>query len=92
MEQKTEKLPTLAVRLLPEKPTAKARGALGCSDKLRGVPAMLWICAASQHSQNSQLLPNFTYTVLLLFFFFFFYPDKGSLQVSVPGCKIAQKG
>lgn len=41
MEQKTEKLPTLAVRLLPEKPTAKARGALGCSDKLRGVPAML---------------------------------------------------
>lgn len=91
MEQKTEKLPTLAVRLLPEKPTAKARGALGCSDKLRGVPAMLWICAASQHSQNSQLLPNFTYTVLLLFFFFF-SPDKGSLQVSVPGCKIAQKG
>lgn len=41
MEQKTEKLPTLAVRLPPEKPTAKARRALGCSDKLRGVPAML---------------------------------------------------
>lgn len=76
MEQKTEKLPTLAVRLLPEKPTAKARGALGCSDKLRGVPAMLWICAASQHSQNSQLLPNFTYTLLLVFCFFFFFSSR----------------
>lgn len=84
MEQRTGKLPAVAIQLLPKKPTAKARGALDCSVKLRGVPAMLWLWAASQHSQNSQLLPNFTFSVLFWVFFvgFFFSRQRQSPNLS----------